>query len=65
MATGGIYVGGGIAPKIVNKLLDGAFLNAFVDKGRFRNLLSEIPIKVILNPDIGLLGAASVASRLV
>ena len=65
MATGGIYVGGGIAPKIVNKLLDGSFLNAFVDKGRFRYLLSEIPIKVILNPDIGLLGAASVASRLV
>ncbi len=65
MATGGIYVAGGIAPKIISKLMDGSFMNAFLDKGRFRNLLSEIPVRVSLNPDVGLLGAASVASRLI
>ena len=62
MAKGGIYVGGGIAPKILPKLMDGTFLNAYLDKGRFTKLLQDIPVKVILNPDTGLLGAARVAS---
>jgi len=62
MATGGIYIGGGIAPKVLPKLMDGTFLNAYLDKGRFRKVLEDIPVKVILNPHTGLLGAARVAA---
>jgi glucokinase len=58
MALGGIYVGGGIAPKILPKLRDGAFMRAFVDKGRFASLLERIPVRVILNDKTALLGAA-------
>jgi glucokinase len=58
MAVGGIYVGGGIAPKILPKLRDGAFMEAFVDKGRFRPLLERVPVRVILNDKTALLGAA-------
>lgn len=64
MATGGIYVGGGIAPKILTKLKDGSFMKAFVDKGRFSALLSTIPVRVILNDEAPLLGAARVAAQL-
>lgn len=62
MAKGGIYVGGGIAPKLLPKLMDGTFLNAYLDKGRFRKVLEDIPVKVILNPQTALLGAARVAA---
>ena len=62
MATGGIYIGGGIAPKILNKLQDGIFLRAFLDKGRFSALLAKIPVLVILNDEVPLLGAARVAA---
>lgn len=62
MATGGIYVGGGIAPKILPKLEAGAFMRAFVDKGRFRHLLERVPVRVILNEKAALLGAARCAS---
>jgi glucokinase len=58
MATGGIYVGGGIAPKILPKLRDGSFMRSFVDKGRFSSLLERIPVRVILNDKTALLGAA-------
>jgi glucokinase len=58
MATGGIYVGGGIAPKILPKLRDGSFMRSFVDKGRFSTLLERIPVRVILNDKTALLGAA-------
>jgi glucokinase len=61
MATGGVYVGGGIAPKILPKLSGGAFMRAFVDKGRFRPLLQRIPVRVILNETTALLGAARCA----
>lgn len=61
MATGGVYVGGGIAPKILPKLTNGAFMRAFVDKGRFRPLLERIPVRVILNEKAALLGAARCA----
>jgi|AMWB02.1.fsa_nt_gi glucokinase len=58
MATGGVYLGGGIAPKIISKLKEPAFMNAFTAKGRMRPLLQDIPVKVIMNPKTALLGAA-------
>jgi len=58
MATGGLYVGGGIAPKIITKLQEPGFLNAFVSKGRLQPLLQNIPVRVIMNPKTALIGAA-------
>jgi glucokinase len=58
VATGGVFVGGGIAPKILPALTGGAFMRAFVDKAPFRAMLGRIPVKVIRNPEVGLLGAA-------
>jgi glucokinase len=63
MATGGVYVGGGIAPKILPRLEDGTFMRAFVDKGRLGDLLRTIPVRIILNDETALLGAALCASR--
>jgi glucokinase len=62
MATGGVYLGGGIAPKIVSKLKDPEFMNAFTAKGRMRPLLQDIPVMVITNPKTALLGAARYAA---
>jgi glucokinase len=59
LATGGVYVGGGIAPRILPKLTDGTFVRAFCDKGRFTDLLRTIPVKVILEPKTALRGAAA------
>jgi glucokinase len=59
MATGGIYLGGGIPPKILTKLTDGTFMAAFVNKGRFAEMLAKIPVYVILNDRTALLGAAA------
>jgi glucokinase len=59
VATGGLYLGGGIPPKILSKLRDGTFLAAFVNKGRFAEMLSHIPVYVILNEETALLGAAA------
>lgn len=56
--TGGVYLGGGISPKILPVLKKGVFMKAFTDKGRFRNYLEKIPVKVILNDKAALLGAA-------
>ena len=58
MSTGGVYIGGGIAPKILDALLDGRFLKAFLDKGRYSQLMGQIPVRVILNDKAALLGAA-------
>jgi glucokinase len=58
MAVGGIYLGGGIPPKILSKLKDGTFMAAFVNKGRFAEMLAQIPVYVILNERTALLGAA-------
>jgi glucokinase len=58
MATGGVYLGGGIPPKILSKLKDGTFMASFVNKGRFAEMLAQIPIAVILNEETALLGAA-------
>ncbi len=57
-AVGGVYVGGGIAPKILPRLQDGTFTNAFSDKGRFAELLRSIEVKVALNLRAPLIGAA-------
>jgi glucokinase len=64
VATGGVYLAGGIAPRIVDRLKSGPFLTAFRDKGRMSELLSRIPVHVIINPKVGLLGAAAVAGRM-
>jgi len=58
LAVGGVMIGGGIAPKILPILRDGGFLSGFCNKGRFADLLRSLSIKVALNPDAGLLGAA-------
>jgi glucokinase len=63
-ATGGVYIGGGIAPKILGKLKDGTFMRAFLDKGRYRELLSAMPVRVILNDQAALQGAAFYATKL-
>ncbi|HZT53561.1 MAG TPA: glucokinase, partial [Gaiellaceae bacterium] len=63
MATGGVYLGGGIAPRILDKLEDGTFMAAFVAKGRFRDLLASIPVHVILNDRTALMGAALCAAE--
>ena len=60
-ATGGVYLGGGIAPKILPALEDGVFMEAFRDKGRFRAALSAIPVRVILDEHAALIGAARIA----
>lgn len=60
-ALGGVYVAGGIAPKILPALRDGPFLDAFRDKGRFGGFVSRIPVRVITNAEAGLLGAAAAA----
>ncbi len=59
--TGGLYLGGGISPKILPKLEEGIFLNAFSNKGRFRGFLKRIPVCVILNDKAALMGAAHAA----
>ncbi|PTL78118.1 glucokinase [Vitiosangium sp. GDMCC 1.1324] len=64
VARGGVFVSGGIAPKILPKLLDGTFRASFVAKGRLSPLLETTPVKVVVNSDAGLLGAAEQATRL-
>jgi glucokinase len=61
MASGGVYLGGGIPPRILAKLEDGRFLQAFTAKGRFADLLAAIPVRVILNDRTALMGAALAA----
>jgi glucokinase len=61
MTTGGVYLGGGIPPKILPKLDQDTFMQAFTNKGRFRDLLEKIPVRVILNDKAALLGAAHCA----
>jgi glucokinase len=58
MAIGGVYIGGGIAPKIIWKLKEGTFMKAFSDKGRLSEVISQIPVKVVMNDRAALLGAA-------
>jgi glucokinase len=57
-----MYLAGGIAPRLLDRLREGQFLAAFTRKGRMCRLLSRIPVHVIMNPNIGLLGAAALAA---
>jgi glucokinase len=63
LATGGVFVAGGIAPKILGFITDGRFRTAFLDKGRMRVLLEQMPVQLVLDTDAGLLGAAALAAR--
>lgn len=60
-STGGLYIGGGIAPRILERLKDGTFMRAFTDKGRLSRLLIEMPVHVILDSTVALKGAAAYA----
>jgi glucokinase len=59
LATGGVFIGGGIAPRILQMLEDSQFLTAFRHKGRFAKMLSRVPVHVITFDDVALIGAAS------
>ncbi|MEK7843371.1 MAG: glucokinase, partial [Pseudomonadota bacterium] len=61
LSRGGVYVAGGIAPKIIGKLREGGFMQAFCSKGRYSAMMSEIPVHVVINQKVGLLGAAGEA----
>ena len=61
LAVGGVFIGGGIAPKILTKMKEQRFHEAFCDKGRLRSLLEQIPVRVILNDKTALFGAGRVA----
>jgi len=58
MSTGGIFIGGSIAAKNVNRMKDPAFMKSFLDKGRMTLLLQQMPVKIVLNDDSGIIGAA-------
>jgi glucokinase len=59
LSVGGVYIGGGIAPRILEKLKDGTFIKSFTDKGRLSQLLINMPVRVILESRAALLGAAA------
>jgi glucokinase len=61
MATGGVYLGGGIAPKLLSKLTGPLFMQSFVSKGRMQPLLESMPVRVVVNDKIALMGAARCA----
>ncbi len=58
LTRGGVYIGGGIPPRLLWRFMDGSFMKAFSDKGRFKGLMTTIPVYIILNSSAGLLGAA-------
>ena len=64
VATAGLFVGGGIAPKILPALKTGTFMDAFLAKDPLRELVEKVPVKVILNPEAGLIGSAVRAQEL-
>lgn len=62
LATGGVYLGGGIAPRMVDRLRTGPFLKSFREKGRLSAFVERVPVHVIMNANVALLGAAAVAA---
>ena len=62
--SGGLYVAGGIAPRLVERIARGDFMEALLDKGRMGPLLARVPVAVVLEPRVGLLGARACAARL-
>jgi len=58
MSTGGIFIGGSIAAKIIRKMNDPVFLESFLDKGRMATILKDMPVKIVANDDSGMIGAA-------
>lgn len=62
LATGGVYLGGGIAPKLIDRLKDGPFMKAFLGAGRMKDLLASMPVRVIMNDKTALIGAARYAA---
>lgn len=65
LALGGLYVGGGIAPKILQFMQEGSFMRAFLDKGRLNEILERIPVRISLNEEAALLGAAHLAASMI
>jgi glucokinase len=63
-ATGGVYIAGGIAPKIISRLNDGRFMRAFRNKGKMSPYVESIPVQVVTRPEVGLVGAVLAATRL-
>ena len=61
---GGLYIAGGIAAKNLPLMQEGSFLRAFTSKGRMRSILENVPVHIVLNPQVGLIGAAIAAARL-
>ncbi|XGV99948.1 MAG: glucokinase [Leptolyngbya sp. BL-A-14] len=61
---GGLYIAGGIAPKILPLIQESSFLSSLIDKGRMLPLLETVPVHIVLNPKVGLIGAALYASKL-
>jgi glucokinase len=64
LPQGGIYIAGGIGAKILPKMQDGTFIANFLDKGRLSPLLQKLRVSLVLNPKVGLIGAALIAERL-
>lgn len=64
LPTGGVYLAGGIAPKLIQRLQGGGFLSAFHNKGKMSHLMPRFPINVVMNPNIGLIGARLIAQRM-
>ncbi len=62
-ATGGVFLGGGVAPKVRDRLVEGEFLRSFRAKGRFSAYLARIPVRIVLEPHAGLFGAAKLAAQ--
>lgn len=64
LARGGVYLAGGVAAKNIDQFTDGRFMQAFLRKGRFQQILAAIPVNLITNPKVGLMGAAEMATRM-
>ncbi len=62
LATGGVYIGGGIAPKMISRITGGAFMKAFIGEGRMKDLLASMRVRVIMNDKTALIGAARYAA---